>query len=136
VKSDGLDMRSDGREDDSRIWSESESYLPRACFFRITAAGRSFRLPSKIVGLPSSTKSSDLIVERRPGAFQDNVEVTPDDRAAVQATSDRMIAKGGWSRHAEAYRQSRRRARDPLCRRSRSRKWSGRPLRRESRGYH
>jgi hypothetical protein len=122
VKSDGLDMRSDGREDDSRIWSESESYLPRACFFRITAAGRSFRLPSKIVGLPSSTKSSDLIVERRPGAFQDNVEVTPDDRAAVQATSDRMIAKGGWSRHAEAYRQSRRRARDPLCRRSGIRK--------------
>ena len=75
MKSDGLDMRSDGREDDSRIWRESESYLRRACFFRITAAGRSFRLPSKIVGRPSSAKSSDLIVERRPGAFEDNVEV-------------------------------------------------------------
>ena len=50
------------------------------------------RLPSKIIDRPSSTKFSDLIVERRPRAFQ----TTSARRcAAVQATLDRMIAEGG-----------------------------------------
>jgi hypothetical protein len=54
----------------------------------------------------------------------------------MQARLDRMIAEGG-GRDMKTHCQSRRRAaRDPLRRHSRSRKWRGRPLRRNSRGYH
>ena len=105
----------------------------RSCFFCIAEAGRSFRLPSAIIGRPSSTKASDLIFERRPAAFQDNVEVVrPTIARRCKQKLDRIIAEGGWSRHEEAYRQSRRRVRVIRCVGvAGSYKWSGRPLRRE-----
>ena len=76
MKSNGLDIRSDGREDDSRIWSEANCIFDRPASFASRRLVVPSRLPSKIIGRPSSTKFSDLIVERRPEPFRQR---PPDD---------------------------------------------------------